>query len=164
LCLALEEDELMLNYPFTVIDYSFNSLAATASDDRVYIAELSDPRFTPLEMCVVNFEDEECSTETKSPNCVKNGLAYIIRVQTGTYQGYLGVVDGWIQVVSAYKDASFFRLVRDGDKVRISHSDSEETFVSIAPGIPVGIQTPKEEYNELFMINPPRGQIHESCH
>ncbi|KAF9316619.1 hypothetical protein BG003_001745 [Podila horticola] len=147
--LAVAKVTLKVNYPFTVDDYTSQPLAVKAFDDKIYIAGLDGAIFTPLELRVVH-ADEECSTKTESPDCVKDGTEdgtkYLIRTSTDSHKGYLGVSKGFIQVFSSYADASYSMLIVNGDKVRIRYrnaENSEYTVVSMSPKIPIGIQSLK---------------------
>ncbi|KAG0336682.1 hypothetical protein BG000_006285, partial [Podila horticola] len=135
------------------------ALAVKAFDDKIYIAELDGAIFTPLELCVVH-GDEECSTKTESPDCVKDGTVdgtkYLIQTNTDSHKGYLGVSKGFIQVFSSYADASYSKLIVDGDKVRIRYrnaENSEYTVVSMSPGTPIGIQSLKRSLSLAVFAN-----------
>lgn len=159
--LAVAKVTLKVNYPFTVDDYTSQPLAVKAFDDKIYIAGLDGAIFTPLELRVVH-ADEECSTKTESPDCVKDGTEdgtkYLIRTSTDSHKGYLGVSKGFIQVFSSYADASYSMLIVNGDKVRIRYrnaENSEYTVVSMSPKIPIGIQSLKRCTSSYSISCPP---------
>ncbi|KAG0081136.1 hypothetical protein BGZ93_002772, partial [Podila epicladia] len=96
-------------------------------DDRAHIAELSDFKYMPLDLCMISGEDEECSTKTSSSGSVEDGTKCTIRVSNDSHQGYIGVTRHLVRVLKAYDDAAIFKVIKDSDKVRISYRDEDNS-------------------------------------
>ncbi|KAF9333496.1 hypothetical protein BG006_003508, partial [Podila minutissima] len=69
---------LKMSYPFAVDDILSYAQPMKANDNRVYISALSDYKYMAPELCMVEGEDEECSTKTRSPDCIEDSTEYII--------------------------------------------------------------------------------------
>ncbi|KAF9986700.1 hypothetical protein BGZ75_001503, partial [Mortierella antarctica] len=141
---CIPETKVLEYHPFYLKNIKLNSLVSKKPAYNLLVGGIKGEKsLDELELCIVS-TDFGCS-KTIPSNCIFQNVQYRFRVNSPV-KGYLKVVNGAVEIVDRFQDASELNLYKEagwGLRVAQGHNDeNRRVFSTTAGGHPLILEKP----------------------